>query len=204
MPGLEPKHNGILIVIVVATLLLVAGTIALAPISTPMIGVIRVGALLGYLAVFLTSLASNYMRELTRYFGRTFIQLHHAVSIIALASLVTHASAAAWRSGTLRTFLPRFDSLQTFLSLGGRLAIWLFALTTITALFRRKLQDAWRPIHWLNYVAFLLGTVHAQLIGQSFQHLAVRIVSGAMALALIGVFVTKRVQRARRVRRARR
>ncbi len=201
MPGLEPKHNNVLIAIIVASLVLVAVTVAVDQIGAPISGVIRVGALLGYLAVFLASLASNYMRELTRYFGRTFIKLHHAVSITALASLATHASAAAWRSGTLRTFLPRFDSLQVFLTLGGRLAIWLFALTALTALFRRKLRNAWRPIHWLNYVAFLLGTVHAQLIGSSFQHLAVRIVSGAMALALIGVFANKRVQRARRRRR---
>jgi hypothetical protein len=201
MPGLEPKHNEILIALIVVTLALVAVTIALDQIYTPLNGVIRAGALLGYLAVFLTSLASNYMRELTRYFGRTFIKLHHAASITALASLATHASAAAWRSGSLSTFLPRFDSLQTFLSLGGRLAIWLFALTALTALFRRKLRNAWRPLHWLNYVAFLLGTVHAQLIGTSFQYLVVRLVSGAMALALIGVFINKRVQRARRARR---
>lgn len=201
MPGLEPKHNSILIVIVVAALVLVAGTVALDPISAPLAGVIRVGALLGYLAIFLTSLASAYMRELTRYFGRTFITLHHAVSIVALAALATHATAAVWRSGTLSAFLPSFASWQSFLSLGGRPAIWLFALTALTALFRRKLRQAWRPIHWLNYVAFLLGTVHGQWIGQSFRHLAVRIVSGAMALALIAVFATKRVQRARRRRR---
>ena len=201
MPGLEPKHSETLIAIVVVTLVLVVGTVALDHLNTPLTGVIRVGALLGYIAVFLTSLASNYMRELTRYFGRTFIKLHHGASIVALASLMTHASAAALRSGTLRTFLPRFSSIQAFLSLGGRMAIWLFALTALTALFRRKLRKAWRPIHWLNYVAFLLGTVHGQMIGQSFQHLAVRIVSAAMALALIAVFVNKRVQRARRARR---
>ena len=201
MPGLNPKHNAILIAIVVVTVVLVLVTALLNPIGTPIAGVIRVGALLGYVAVFLTSLASNYMRELTRYFGRTFITLHHAASITALASLAAHASAVAWRSGALRTFLPRFDSLQIFLSLGGRMAIWLFALTALTALFRRKLRKAWRPIHWLNYVAFLLGTIHGQMIGQSFQYLGVRVVSAAMALALIVIFVNKRVQRARRRRR---
>lgn len=201
MPRLEPKHNAVLIAIVVVSLVLVAGTVALDSISTPLTGVIRVGAILGYIAVFLTSLASNYMRELTRYFGRTFIKLHHTASIVALASLATHATGAVIRSGTLRTFLPRFSSIQAFLSLGGRMAIWLFALTALTALFRRKLRTAWRPIHWLNYVAFLLGTVHGQWIGANFRHLSVRIVSGAMVLGLVAVFVNKRIERARRARR---
>jgi DMSO/TMAO reductase YedYZ heme-binding membrane subunit len=98
----------------------------------------------------------------------------------------------------LDVFLPTFRSLQSFLQFGGAPALWLISVASLAALFRATLRKQWRQIHWLNYLAFLLGTIHAQLLGTNFQHLIVRIVSIAMAGALIGVFVVKRVRKRRR------
>jgi predicted ferric reductase len=156
---------------------------------------------LGYLAVFLASLSSLYLRELTQYFGRSFVKVHHMVSVTALVALTLHAVSAAWQSGTVAVFLPSFASLRSFLALGGRPAFWLIAIAALTALFRTAVGRNWRIIHWLNYLAFFLGTIHGQLIGTSFNALVVRIVSGLMALALLVVFVVKRVRASRRRRR---
>jgi len=193
----KPKNTWIMILSGVITLALIASVLALDTLGTPITVLIRGGALLGYLAVFLTSLSSLYMRELTRFFGRSFIKLHHTVAVTALVALTLHGGSVAWNSGSLSAFLPRFDSLQVFLSLGGRPALWLFALTSLTALLRTSIGKNWKIIHWLNYVAFWLGTIHAQMIGTSFARLGIRLLSAAMALALIAVFVQKRVKRAR-------
>ncbi|MCU0521779.1 MAG: hypothetical protein MUF84_13940 [Anaerolineae bacterium] len=143
------------------------------------------------------------MRELTRYFGRPFPKVHHVVSVTALVALAIHATSVAWRAGTPAVFVPEVSSIRLFLSLGGRPAFWLIAITSLTALFRASIGKNWKTIHWLNYVAFLLGTVHALLIGPNFVHLGVRIVSIVMAVVLVTVFVLKRVgdrQRARKKR----
>jgi hypothetical protein len=165
--------------------------------------VLRAGALLGYLAVFLAALSSNYMRELTLYFGRPFPKVHHVISVTALVALTLHGSLVAVRSGSLGAFLPAFSSFQAFFSLGGRPALWLLAVTSLTALFRTSLRKSWKTIHWLNYIAFFLGTIHAQMIGSSFDSLPVRIVSIVMTIGLVVVFVLKRRTEAqRRQRRA--
>jgi methionine sulfoxide reductase heme-binding subunit len=193
----KSKNTGVLILCGVVALLLTVGIVALDNLSTPLDGVIRAGALLGYLALFLAALSSNYMRELTRFFGRSFINVHHLISVTALVALTIHAVGVAWRVGSATAFLPSFASWEAFFRLGGRPAFWLLAITSLTALFRTAIGKNWKIIHWLNYLVFILGTIHAQMIGLNFQHLGVRIVSGIMTLILIAVFVWKRTRKQR-------
>ncbi|MBN1262011.1 MAG: hypothetical protein JXB35_15130 [Anaerolineae bacterium] len=188
----KPQNTWVLIVSGLAALALVVLVVMLNTIYEPVDGVIRVSAILGYLCVFVASLSSLYVRELTRFFGRTFVKVHHSVAVTGLASLAVHAIAVAWRSGTASVFLPRFDSLEVFFSLGGRPAFWLIAVASLTALLRATIGKRWRTIHWLNYLAFILGTVHALMIGPNFQHPVPRIVAAGMALGLVYAFVRKR------------
>jgi len=52
-------------------------------------------------------------------------------------------------------------------------------------------------MHWLNYIAFWLSTSHALLIGTTFRHGIIRLVSLSMALGLMILFVWKRLQQRR-------
>ena len=196
--AMKLKNTWALVAAIVFALLLSVAVVALDVIATPISGVLRVAALIGYQGVFLASLSSLYLVELTKYFGRRFVKVHHVVSVTALIALFLHGGLVAWQFGGVGVFLPTFRSLQSFLQFGGAPALWLISVASLAALFRATLRKQWRQIHWLNYLAFLLGTIHAQLLGTNFQHLLVRIVSGAMAAALVGVFVTKRVRKRRR------
>lgn len=198
----KTKNTWALILCGAVALLLTIGIVALDSLSTPLDGVIRAGALMGYMGVFLAALSSNYMRDLTRFFGRSFIKVHHIVSVTALVALTVHAISIAWRAGTVATFLPSFASWQLFFSLGGRPAFWILAVTSLTALFRTAIGKNWKVIHWLNYLVFILGTIHAQMIGPNFQHLGVRIVSWIMLAVLISVFVWKRTRKRRALAKA--
>ncbi len=198
----KSKNTWVLILCGVVALLLTVGIVALDRLYTPLDGVIRVGALLGYLGVFLAALSSNYMRELTRYFGRSFITVHHIVSVTALVALTVHAVAVAWQMRSAAAFLPNFSSVRLFFALGGRPAFWLLAIASLTALFRTAIGKNWKVIHWLNYVVFALGTIHAQMIGSSFVHLSIRIVGWAMLAVLLGVFVWKRTRKQRALAKA--
>ncbi len=203
MPSKKAENTWMLIAGVVLTLSVAGAVAALDPLSAPIEGVIRVAAVSGYLTIFVAALSSNYMLELTRFFGRAFVRVHHVASITALVALLVHAATVAWRAGSVSVVVPLLSSARAFFSQGGRPALWLILIAAAVALLRRKIGKQWKTIHRLNYLAFLLGTIHAQMLGLNFQHLAVRIVSAAMAAGVVVVFVLKRRTEARRKRQRR-
>jgi DMSO/TMAO reductase YedYZ heme-binding membrane subunit len=176
--------------------------VALPPGVPPLRRAIQAAALTGYTCVFLSILSSAYLRELVRFFGRPFTQLHHVVSVLGLAVLIAHPTLAAIESGTVAVFVPAFSPFRRFLSLGGRLAWYLLAVGSLAGLLRKSLGRNWRVIHYLNYLTLLLATPHALLIGTSFQgNVVLQVLIVLMALAAIAVFIRKRVAARARVAR---
>jgi predicted ferric reductase len=157
--------------------------------------------LLGYIALFLSILSSAYMKQLFRLFGRPFIQVHHILSVSGLIMIALHPISLAIDAADAGVFVPKFDSLDIFLTLGGRPALYLVGVAALAAVGRKTLGQNWRIIHFLNYVAFWLITVHAIRIGRDFQNDVVQGVSILMALAVLATFVQKRVAQRRRARR---
>ena len=194
----EPKYTWVFVVVGFVLAGVMLGIILLVGTESPVWTVVRFGALLGYVAVFLACLSSAFLRQLVQTFGRSFVQVHHIVSVSGLVLLLVHALGVAWDARSLIVFIPPFSSLTRFLEFGGRPAIWMIGVASLVALLRATLRKSWRPIHWLNYVAFLLGTVHGVLIGTDFELLPVRVLSIAMAVVVVGVFVWKRMEAARR------
>jgi DMSO/TMAO reductase YedYZ heme-binding membrane subunit len=158
---------------------------------------IRAAALLGYQFLFMSIVSSAYMVQLVRRFGRPFVQMHHVLSVAGLIMVSLHPLAVALDAGTAKVFLPSFGSLRVFLELGGRPAWYLIALAALVALWRRQLGSTWRVVHMLNYVAFLLATIHGNLIGTNFQYPVIRAVSAVMFLAVVAVYVRRRIARRR-------
>jgi len=193
----RPDKTWYLILVGAVSLLLISSLIALQPYGTPLNRVIRGAAMMGYLATFLAIVSSAYMRQMARVFGRPFIRVHHILSVTGLVLLTLHPLGVALDSATLRVFLPRFDSLPVFLQLGGRPA-WYFIVAASLAAVLRKTFKNWRVVHFLNYVAFLLATVHANMLGTDLQHAIVKAISVAMALVIVAIFIQKRLQACRR------
>jgi sulfoxide reductase heme-binding subunit YedZ len=181
-----------LVLVGFVALALVSGLMSRQPYGSTLSWLIRGSASLGYLATFLAIISSAYMRKLVRFFGRPFIQVHHILSVAGLVLVTLHPLGVAWSSASLRVFLPRFDSWLVFLQLGGRPAWYLFAAASLAAVLRKTIGRSWRAIHFLNYVAFWLGTIHAILIGTDFQITAVRAVSVALALVVVATLIQKR------------
>ncbi len=201
--GDRKRRRGSLYLIAAAaiSIAIVAGVMALQPAETPLDWIIRATAILGFLAVFLTSFSSVFMRELHQLLGRPFIRVHHLVAVAGLVLVTLHPVGVAIQSSSLRVFLPDFSSVEAFLRLGGRPAWYLIGLASLAALLRTRIKQSWRAIHYLNYVAFFIATAHAVMIGTDFGSLAMRGVAALMALALAGVFVHKRLKRWRLTRR---
>lgn len=187
-----------LILVGFAAVTLISGLISLQPYGTPLNRLVRGAAALGYLAVFLAIISSAYMRQLVRFFGRPFVQIHHILSVTGLVMVTLHPLGVAWSNASLRVWLPRLDSWLAFLEWGGPPAWYLIAAASSAAVLRKAIGRNWRALHLLNYGAFFLGTVHAIMIGTDFQRPIVRAVSVALALAVLATSIQKRFQRRRR------
>lgn len=186
-----------LVALGVVPIALVTGLIAFNPQGTALSLLIRWAGTLGYVATFLAILSSAYMRELYRFFGRPFLSVHHALSIAGLVLVTLHPIGLAIETTDLAVFVPRVDSWEVFFELGGRPALYLMWIAALVAVYRRTWRKSWRTIHYLNYVAFLLGTVHALKIGTDFTYPLVRVLAVAMAVVVVAVFVRKRFGRRR-------
>jgi sulfoxide reductase heme-binding subunit YedZ len=192
------RKTWVLALLGLVALILVSGLIALEPSGTPLYWVIRAASLLGYLAVFLSIVSSATMRQMVRIFGRPFVKIHHALSIAGLTLITLHPLAVAWAYASPRILLPTFDSWTLFFQFGGSVAWPLIAAASLAAVLRQAVGRNWRVAHYLNYVAFWLATVHANMIGTDFQHTVVRAISVVMSLAVIAIFVQKRLRTRRR------
>ncbi len=182
----------------VAMLVLTISLMSLQPHPSLLSWLVRGTALLGYQAIFLAIVSSAYMKQMFRIFGRPFIKVHHVLSVAGLILITLHPIGAAVDAASVGVFLPRFDSLATFFRLGGRLAWYLLAAASLTAALRRGTGRTWRVIHFLNYVAFLLGTTHAIMIGTDFQSAPAKAVAIVLALVVVATFAQKQLAKRRR------
>lgn len=153
---------------------------------------IQAAALVGYTCIFLAIVSSAFTRELVRAFGRPFVRVHHWVSITGEAMVWAHPLLVALEAGSLAVFIPSFASWRLFWSLGGRVAWYLIGVAVMAALLRKVIGRNWRRVHWLNYVAFILATPHALLIGSTFSRNPwLRVFPVLMLIIVLGVFVRR-------------
>jgi sulfoxide reductase heme-binding subunit YedZ len=196
MSPLKKRYTWVLVLVVPA----VVGVSLLVQLVSPVAGwqfvLVRSLALSGYQLVFLAALSSASLPALAKTFGRPFVAVHHAATIAGFVAMLVHPFAYAFSVGSLEIFIPRADSVIEFFRWGGRPALFLFLVAVAAALLRRAFKRGWRYFHLVVYLAFILVTVHANLIGTSFiASPVVRVVSWAMAAAATVVFVRKRIQR---------
>lgn len=154
--------------------------------GTPISLAIRLFALNGFVALAIAASMSPFLREIRQVFGRPFIYVHHAFASFGLTAILLHPVAAAVQAGSLSVFIPVFSSLQAFLALGGRVALYLILVAVTAAALRNRYPAVWRPVHMLMYAAIALGLVHAVLIGTDLAHPLV----GGILYALFAVVAT--------------
>ncbi len=113
------KNAWVLWVIALATVGITVAAELTAPVANPLGAAIRGLALTGYQLIFWAIVSSAYVPQLVRFFGRPFIKIHHLASVTGLVCITLHPILVAVDSRSAGVFLPRFDSVQVFLQLGG-------------------------------------------------------------------------------------
>jgi sulfoxide reductase heme-binding subunit YedZ len=157
--------------------------------------IFRAGALFGYTTLFLAILATEYVREMRKLFGKPFLQVHHRLALAGLFLIALHPLTYALSTNSLSVLVPIWSPLSSFFTWAGRPALYLILIATSAGVIRNRLKSQWRFIHWLNYVAFFLVFIHSRLLGSDLSGGALRLASAVMAAIVLGVLIHKRLFR---------
>jgi hypothetical protein len=159
----------------------------------------RLLALNGYIALSIAVIMTPFLKEITLFFKKSFIKLHHDFATVGLLMLtllpiLVFLQELSLDEFTLAPFIPNFESVFLFFFYGGIVALILIYVAVGAALLRRKITTYWRPFHALMYLALFVGVVHANVIGIDFANLYIKVIFDGLFAAAIGAFVLKRLQ----------
>ncbi|RXA20607.1 ferric reductase [Methanosarcina sp. MSH10X1] len=164
----------------------------------PIEAIRRFAGTFGYLTVFLAIVTSEYMAKMKKISGLPFMKAHHNLARIGLLLILIHPLTFVLQGRGIGIFSP-ISPTNVFIGLAGRPAFYLFFLAAGIALYRKKYRD-WRKIHYLSYLAFLLVTVHALMLGDDFELVIMRVLAIAMAITVTVIFIHKRFSSGRKRR----
>lgn len=130
------------------------------------------------------------MTKMKKISGLPFLRAHHHLARIGILLILIHPFTFVLQGRGIQIFSP-ISPTNIFIALGGRPALYLFLLAAGIALYRKKYKN-WRKIHYFSYLAFLLVTVHALMLGDDFELIIMRILAITMAVTVIAIFIHKR------------
>jgi hypothetical protein len=155
---------------------------------------IRLLALNGYIALSIAAIMTPFIKEITLFFKKSFVKIHHYFAAAGLLLITLLPIAVFIQTSDPTVFLPNFESLYLFFFFGGIIALILIYVAFGVVLLRKKIVDYWRPFHMLIYLALFIGIVHANLRGTDFQTIYIQIIYDALFAGAIAAFVLKRWQ----------
>ncbi len=148
---------------------------------------LRYAGLAGFGMVFL-SLLGAYIKEWQyQQTKKPFIESHHLLVRTGWVLMLLHPLALVFQTGRWQIFLPLYDSFQTFLRMGGKVALIVFTVGVLVAVLRKYLKG-WKIVHMLQLIAFLLAGIHAWLIGSDFKTLPAQIILALMMASPLLLF----------------
>lgn len=156
----------------------------------PIVMLRRFAGTFGYLTLFLAIITSEYMTKIKKITGLPFMKAHHNLARIGILLMLIHPFTFILQGRGIQIFSP-ISPTNIFIAFGGRPALYLFLLAAGIAIYRKKYRN-WRKVHYLSYLAFLLVSIHALMIGEDFRFNIMRVLALAMAVAVIVVFIDKR------------
>ena len=160
---------------------------------------IRLLALNGYIAVSIAAIMTPFLKEITLFFKKSFVKVHHCFAAVGLLFLTLLPFTVLMQGLStnyvnLAAFVPNFTSVYLFFFYGGSVALILVFAAFGAALVRRKIPSYWRPLHAFMYLAMFVGIIHANLIGVDFGNLYIKIIFDGLFVTALAAFVLKRWQ----------
>lgn len=173
---------------------------------TPLTLTIRLLALNGYILLAVAAIMTPFFKEITLFFRKPFLKMHHYFAAAGLLLITLHPIAVAIQAMSPTVFEPNFTSPFLFFYFGGVIALILIYLGFGAALLRRHIMAYWRYFHVLIYLALFVGVVHANVRGIDFSNPVIQSIYDALFAVVLVAFGLKRLQTYRlnkRIRKAR-
>jgi DMSO/TMAO reductase YedYZ heme-binding membrane subunit len=188
------RKDLVFLVIVLAFALSVSVVAFYVSYQNPLRYSVRIFALLGFMSLSIAVILTAFLKEVTLYFKKPFLRIHHYFAALGLTLITLHPVAFAILRLNPAVFIPTVGSLEIFLINGGRQALIIIYIAFVAVLIRRQIPSYWRPIHALMYIALFFGIVHANFIGTDFENLYILVTFNALFAASIAAFIIKRYQ----------
>jgi len=154
--------------------------------------IIRICALLGFVSMAIAAIMTSFMVQLYKIFGKPFIKIHHFFAISGLILATIHPIAFAISVLNPLVFIPVFHDWILFWELAGRPALILLYVATLAGVLRKKIQNWWKKIHALTYIALFFGLIHGTLIGTSFNNIGIIIIFYSLFILVVFSLIYKR------------
>ncbi len=181
-----------------AVILLVAVAISLLAYSgyyySPLDLTVRLLALNGYLALAIAAVMDPFLKEITLFFKKPWMKVHHNFAAVGLMLITLHPIFVVLLTMNPAIVLPNFNSPYFFFLYGGSIALIILYVAFGAVLLRRKMVNYWRYFHMLMYLALFFGVVHANLFGVDLQTIALQVVYIGLFAATVFAFALKRWQ----------
>jgi DMSO/TMAO reductase YedYZ heme-binding membrane subunit len=178
----------IVVLIVVITLIILQNP------EDPIVMVRRFAGTFAYLTIFLAIVSSEYIVKMRKISGLSFLNAHHNLARIGILLMLIHPITFILQGRGINIFSPVSFPVNPYIGYAGRPAFYLFLLAVGIALYRKKYRG-WLKVHYLNYLAFLLITVHALMLGDDFELNIMRMLALVMAVIVTAIFIHKRLIR---------
>ncbi|MFO8017958.1 MAG: hypothetical protein R6U96_04940 [Promethearchaeia archaeon] len=158
--------------------------------------IIRLGVLLGYTSLFLAALTTSLMKQITKSFGTSFLNIHHVFSVTGVILVTLHPITMAIQWGTLALFIPAFEDWVSFWAGAGPIALYIIYFSALIAVVRKYFSPKiWRILHGFIYVALIFAYFHGVLRGTDFANLGIMITFTAMLIILFEILIYRRYQK---------
>src|SRR5512140_918359 len=113
---------------------------------------IRLLALNGYIAVSIAAIMTPFLKEITLFFKKSLVKVHHCFAAVGLLFLTLLPFTVLMQGLStnyvnLADFVPNFTSAYLFFFYGGSIALILVFAAFGAVLVRRKIPSYWRPLH---------------------------------------------------------
>jgi len=158
---------------------------------------VRLFALFGFTSLSVAAMMSPFLKEISSYFGKPSIRIHHIFAYTGLALITAHPVMNAIQAGDISVFLPVFSSWTGFWIYAGRLALIFLYIGLLAILIRRKIRP-WRILHMIVYLVLFLAFIHALLIGTDLDSSGMVIIFSILMSLVFLSFILKRIKLARR------
>lgn len=145
----------------------------------------QLAGLSGFLSLAIAVILNLFRSQMRQILGKPFLWVHHLFAFSGLFLITLHPLLLTIQTSTASVFIPIFSSFYLTLANGGRIALLFLYIAVAAALLRKHNLRGWIILHRFTYPALILGIIHANLMGTTFDLLQIKLFFNSVAIFIL-------------------